>query len=61
MHVTHLRTPPSHAPRRTYHAANSDTRPSRARLTRLRLLVTSADAAPRRAAEHAQHPRRHSF
>jgi hypothetical protein len=47
MHVTHIRTPPYRAPRRT-HASNSDTRPRRAPLTRLRPLVTHAAAAPRR-------------
>lgn len=60
MHVTHIRKPPYHAPRST-HAANSDTRPGRATLSRLRLPVTSAAAAHRRAAEHAQSPHRRSL
>jgi hypothetical protein len=59
MHVTHIRTTPYHAPRRT-HAANSDPRPRSTPTTRLRTPVTSADAAPRRAAKHAQSPPRHS-
>jgi hypothetical protein len=59
MNVTHIQTPPYRAPRRT-HAANSDTRPRRAPRTR-RPPVTSAVAALRRAAEHAQSPHRHSI
>lgn len=47
MHVTHIRTPPYHTPRRTY-AVNTDTRPGRVPLTRLRPPVTPAAAAPRR-------------
>lgn len=57
MHATHLHTPPYRAPRRP-HAENSDTRSRREPLTRLRLPVKSADAAPRRAAATAHAPRR---
>jgi hypothetical protein len=59
MHVTHIRTTPYLAHRYT-HAANSDTRQRRAPLT-LRLPVTPAAAAHRRAAGHAQSPHRRSF